>query len=157
MRTTQVALVLALLLALAVTLLAQTSTVTSSTTIPVNNTSMDLCTGEDVSWNGTVVVTVTTWVDGNGAHHAMFSDDFDESGVGVTSNLPYTVVGVDNKVEYASNDLTPFEVTHVAHMNVNGSGAAANEITRVLFHTTISADGTGASSIDNTSFHCTGH
>ena len=159
MRTSQVAVVFSLLLALAVALVAQTATsaVSSSQTILVNATLPDPCTLENVAMTGTIQVNTSTWTDSNGATHIRISESFAVTGVGQTTSLSYTVNGGSSQVEHITSDFAPVEITQLTRMNVNGSGPLPNETLRTLFHATVDAKGNATSEISSNTLRCSGN
>ncbi len=158
MKIAQVAAAFLAVLSLAIALVAQTATsaVSTSQTILVNATLPDPCTLENVAMTGTIQVNTSVWPDGSGATHIRIGENFAVTGVGQTSSLTYTVNGGSSQVEHITTDLAPQEITQLTRMSVNGSGPLPNESMRILFHTTVDANGNATSEISSNTLHCSG-
>jgi hypothetical protein len=134
---------------------AQNGVVTTTVTVqaPSDSIVSDPCTGENVTYNGSVQVVSDVWVDANGATHLRSRvPQINVSGVGNSTNNDYQVLAGGGTVELISADNKPFDETLVFRFALNGAGPVPNERMFTLFHLTVNADGTVTADVDPVQF-----
>ena len=124
---------------LSLTMAAQTDKVTTIEVFPIG-TLGNLCTGEDVAFDGSVTLETTTWTDANGgAHMRARQRRSDEIGTGVASGQDYKLISSGASVQFSADDGLPFTETILFQERMRGGGMIQLVVT--FFHITMNAVG----------------
>lgn len=140
----------------ATTAFAQSTTVTTSETIPITDSIVNPCNGDVVTFQGNIHVTNHMTTDASGGTHLKTHVNFQNvSGTGVPSGLNYNVRTTTNET-VNDNDGPQSEATIISMVKLISQGPAPNFFLRVVFHITVNANGTTTSTVDNTRIECQG-
>jgi hypothetical protein len=113
---------------------------TSNTQIPSSFTFFDQCSGEDVAVTGTVhVVTTSTMTDNTLS--GTFHSNFKATGTGQVSGLAYQEAVVANSSFKTSLINGGATSTFVGRITIVAPGAQNNQVSPIVMHTTMNADG----------------
>jgi len=153
------ALIAALFVAFAVaatTAFAQSTTVTTSESIPFTGSMTNPCNADVVTFQGSMNVTNHMTTDASGGTHLKTHINFqDVSGTGAPSGLNYNVRTTTNQTVNDS-DGPQSEATVISTVKLVSQGPAQNYFMRNVFHITVNANGTTTSTVDETSVECRG-
>jgi hypothetical protein len=123
--------------------------------IPVSFTVVNPCNGEPVVFSGTVHEEAHETINGSTAHLEIHFNFQDVSGVGTVTGATYVIPETANLFENVDiPNVFPLNQTINASELVIGQGSVPNFDVHELLHTTINADGTVTSSIDNITATC---
>jgi len=140
----------------ATTALAQSTTVTTSETIPFTGTITNLCNGDVVTFQGDFHVTNHMTTDAGGGTHLKTHVNFqDVSGTGAPSGLTYNVRTTTNET-VNDNDGPQSEATIISSVKLISQGPALNSFLQVVFHVTVNANGVTTTTVDETKIECRG-
>lgn len=134
--------------------LAQATVVKQQVDFPIDMTDFLECTGEEVHLTGAVHRQSHTIIDNNGGvHFQSVNNDFDLSGVGLTSGLAYHRTGA-TIISYHIQDAAPQEFTSVDVLHfIRQSSGPVLEL-RVTVHMTLNANGEITTTFENIHFAC---
>lgn len=128
--------------------------VVSNTTVPIppNRVLFDSCTGEGVLVTGEIHQVIVQTTDANGGTHTDMEFNVEGvSGIGLITGTQYRGIHTETHSSNSS-DSGASEFTTVIDIKLIAEGSASNLTIRdVLIHTTVNADGTTTSTVDNIS------
>ena len=140
----------------ATTAFAQSTTVTTSETLPFSGTITNLCNGDMVTFQGDIHVTNHMTTDAGGGTHLKTHVNFqDVSGTGAPSGLNYNVRTTTNET-VNDNDGPQSEATIISSVKLISQGPAQNSFLQVVFHVTVNANGVTTTTVDETKIECRG-
>ena len=113
------------------------------------------CTGEVVSGVVSFKTTIHETIDANGGYHFHFHDVYNGRAVGETSGIQYVGPQTDHESFHVSSS-GALEDTFTLNFRFISRGSAANILTHILFHTTITPNGDVTSEISNITEVCRG-
>jgi len=114
--------------------------VTVNTTIHSEFAFLDPCTNESVFVSGDVHLVMSSTVTGNSISSHSHSD-FNASGVGLSSGLPYQLMAIGNGQSQASLQNGEFVSSFLGLISIVTPGGGNNQWNPVAFHTTLDANG----------------
>jgi hypothetical protein len=122
--------------------------------LPLNQTFFNPCTGDTITFTGTINLVTGVTADGSGGFHVLFADNVsDVTGIGVPSGIVYQGVGGD---WFETNVKPPFpaEFTATDVINFLSAGAAPNFVANDTIHFTVNANGTITAQVVRFSLTC---
>ena len=136
--------------------LAQATTTTTNTTVPISDTFTNaFCpAAEPVAISGEVHSLIHTTIDaGGGFHITIHFNNQGVSGTGVTTGAQYQLT---EQLTFHFNTRGPFpqEVAQVNRLVLSGQGPSNNMLGKFTVHVTINANGETTVSFGNFSFEC---
>ena len=121
--------------------------------IPISITGFDSCTGEDILVSGTAHEVGAATLDNAGGAHIVAHVNFqDVSGVGLTSGTVYHATAATTIEADLTNGAQ--EATMTVDERFVAPGGNNNLFLHATLHTTINADGTVTSVVDNVTTGC---
>ncbi|HEX6183534.1 MAG TPA: hypothetical protein VFZ44_06455 [Pyrinomonadaceae bacterium] len=140
----------------ATTAFAQSTTVTTNETVPLNGSIINPCNAEVVALQGNVHITNHMTTDASGGTHLKTHLNFqDVSGTGATTGLNYTVRTTTNET-VNDNDGPQYEATIISTVKLISQGSTLNSFLQTVFHVTINANGVTTTTVDETRMECRG-
>lgn len=135
--------------------LAQSRTVTTSSILPIRFVLSHPCSGEDVALSGELHLVSNVTLDASGGTHVEFQANFQGvSGVGLATGDRYELVGERLHTSLNTSGAPPLEMSITTNAHVIGQGPGNNALLHFLVHTTVNADGTVTSQIDEVRVEC---
>jgi hypothetical protein len=122
--------------------------------LPLNQTFLNQCTGDTITFTGTINFVIGETADVSGGFHLQFEDNVSNvTGVGVPSGIVYQGVGGD---WFEANVQPPFpaEFTATDVINFLSVGATPNFVANDTIHFTVNANGTVTAQVVRISFTC---
>lgn len=114
--------------------------VTTNTTIHSEFSFVDPCTSESVFVSGDVHLVISSTVTDNTMSSHTHSD-FNATGVGLSSGMPYRFMAIGNGQSHASLENDQFVSSFLGLINIVTPGGGNNQWNPVAFHTTLDANG----------------
>ena len=136
---------------------AEAAVTKTEVTVPFNVTRINGCTGERVALTGELHVTTITTIDATGATHIdvhLVPDHV--RGLGLTSGDAYLVTGGQRSHLNTDAAAAPSTFTSTTMFNLHSTGGGANNVTFVLRHTTVNANGDTTVEIVDIDIRCPG-
>ena len=141
-------------LALAAVPAASSAAVVQNVRVPLAATFFDPCTGDVITFSGTIHLLVGVTPDGSGGFHLHVADNVsDVTGVGIPSGTVYHGVGGD-WFELNARPPFPFETTQTDVFGLISTGSTPNLVANDTLHITVNADGTVTAQVIRVSFSC---
>ena len=141
---------------LGATAYAQSTTVTTTETVPFTSSLTNTCNGDLVTFQGNMQITNHVTTDANGGFHLKTHANYQNvTGTGSPSGLNYRVGTVSNETTN-DPDGPQAEMTVIQTVKLITQGSAQNNFIRFVYHITINANNVVTSNISETSIECRG-
>jgi hypothetical protein len=134
----------------------QATTTTTNENIQFTGSYFNPCTGEQVTFSGTMQVTNHMTTDASGGTHLRTHTNYQNvTGTGVLSGSTYRVGTVSNEV-VNDNDGPQLNATVISTVKLIGPGSTLNYFLRIVMHITINANGETTSNVQEVVIECRG-
>jgi len=134
----------------------QATTTTTSETIPFTGSYFNPCTGEQVTFAGTLNVTNTMTTDASGGTHLRTHTNYQNvTGTGATSGITYRVGTVSNEV-INDADGPQLNAAVISMVKLIEPGPTLDYFLRIVTRITINANGVTTTEVQEVSIECRG-
>jgi hypothetical protein len=134
----------------------QSTTVTTTESIPFTSTLTNTCNGDLVTFQGNMQVTNHVTTDASGGFHLKTHVNYQNvTGTGAPSGLNYRVGTTSNETTN-DPDGPQAEMTVIQTVKLISQGSTQNNFIRFVYHITINANGVVTSTVAETSIECRG-
>jgi hypothetical protein len=140
----------------AVTVRAQATTTVERVTVPFVVDDVNPCNGEAVLLTGELKLTTRITVDGQGKTHVAFSLVPSQVRGEGESGTAYSAVGGEREHLNFTESAFPFIDSFTSIFNLVSAGGTDNFTAKIVFHVTVTADGTVRSEVAHFSGECHG-
>lgn len=157
-KTLNVALALSILVCLAGSSVAQALAITTNDFVPFAQLAFVPCAdggaGELVLISGILHLQQHITINGSHATIKTHAQPQGADGVGLTTGDKYSATGVTQEEDGIALQVSASEFTFINNFKIIGQGTDNNLLVHQTIHTTINADGTVTSVVDNTTVDC---